>query len=138
MNSQLAEHLPLRKYLSETIACGTELHHFGKFDASKHQLDRPIWVSDTFECALAYKTFGVAAPRYTKFITKFSIDIINLNGVHLQKIAEKLEIYNHSDWNKCLAAHLVTNNILGIVYAGRELFLPQPNAVIKETCSQSC
>ncbi len=138
MNSHLAEHLPLGKFPRISIAEGAELHHFGTLDASNHQLDRPIWVSDVFEGAHDYKNFGVPAPRYTKLITSISFEILDLNGVRLQPIAMQLKIYDHSEWNRCLAKYLSSSGVLGIVYAGREIFLPEPGKVIKNMSSQPC
>jgi len=138
MNSHLAEHLPLGKFPRTSITKGTELHHFGTLDASKHQLDRPIWVSDVFEGAQDYKNFGVLAPRYTKLITSISFEILDLNGVGLQPIAAKLKLYDHCEWNKFLAKYLSSNGVLGIVYAGREIFLPEPAKVINTLSSQPC
>ena len=137
MINPLASSLPLHQFPRETISASAELHHFGIFDGEKHVLDRPIWVSDDYASALEYKNFGVAAPRYTKLVTAVAFEIVNLNGASLQPIAMKLNIPSHFEWNKLLAAYLIENGLLGLVYAGREILLAKPSRVIKtaEVCS---
>lgn len=137
MTDTLASALPLHQFPRETIFASVELHHFGIFDGAKHGLDRPLWVSDDYACALEYKNFGVAAPRYTKLVTAIAFEVVNLNGIRLQPIAMRLNVSSHSDWNKRLAAYLAENGLLGLVYSGREILLAEPSTVIKttEVCS---
>lgn len=134
----LAHRLPLHQFPRELISKGVDLHHFGMFDASSDALDRPLWVSDDYACAHEYKNFGIRAPRYTKLVTSEVFEIINLNGMRLQPIAMDMKIYDHKEWNKCLAAYLCTAGVLGIVYAGREIFLPEPGTVIGACSSIKC
>ena len=130
MKSHLASALPLRQFARETISAGVDLHHFGTFDASNDKLDRPLWVSDNYAWALKYKKFG-GAPRYTKLVTAHPFQIIDLNGVRLQPIAMQLQIFDHFEWNKRLAGYLTENGVVGLVYGGREIFLPEPSKVVK-------
>ncbi|GHT86832.1 hypothetical protein AGMMS49960_16570 [Betaproteobacteria bacterium] len=90
MNNHLASALPLHQFPRETISTSAELHHFGISDGAKHKLNRPLWVSDDYACALEYKNFGVATPRYTKLVTAIAFEIVNLNSVRLPPIAMQL------------------------------------------------
>ena len=131
MTDDLASLLPLQKFPLQKIEASEILHHFGTFDGAKHGLDRPLWVSEDYDCAYQYKNFGVAAPRYTKLVTAIAFEIVDLNGVSLQSIAEKLGYQDHSEWNNRLAAHLSDNGFLGLVYVGREILLADPSKLIK-------
>lgn len=131
MTDHLASALPLHEFPRETISAGSELHHYGILDASKDSLHKPLWVSDRFEKALEYIGFGVRAPRYTKLVTYKPFEIVDLTGVSLMEVAEEGFI-DHPDWYRRLAAYLVKNRVLGIVYAEREIFLPEPNQVIRQ------
>jgi hypothetical protein len=139
MIDQLTTLLPLHQFPGETISTGTEFHHFGTLDASAGKLDRPLWVSDRYDCALPYKNFGLLpAPRYTKLVTADAFKIVDLNGIGLQQISAQLNIYDHCEWNKHLAAYLAKCSVCGIVYAGREIFLPDPSQVIRSMESFPC
>lgn len=138
MNNILANELPLREFPRAEILAGTTLHHFGILDALSHDLDRPLWVSDNYECAVGYKNFGVPAPRYTTLTASKDFEIIDLNGIRLQPIAMQLKIYDHSNWNKCLATYLSQHGVAAIVYAGREIFLPEPSRVAQLKRSVPC
>lgn len=122
----LAQILPLTSYNSVNIAQGTALHHFGAFDARRHRLDRPIWVSDDYESARAYKAFGVEAPYYTCLTTRHDFEILDLNGISLFEVWRKLGGGTHAEWNLLLGEYLTRANVCGIMYAGREIFLPNP------------
>ena len=138
MFRELGKLLPLGKFRCESVLEGTKLHHFGELDAAKHSLDRPIWVSDQYSCAYQYKNFTLPAPRYTSLIVGSEFRIVNLNGVGLQPIAKKLKVFNHGDWNKHLSEHLLGCGLSGLVYAGREILIAAPEALIKDMESIPC
>lgn len=131
----LARKLPLEKYPRVKISKDVTLHHFGNFDSKLDVLDRPIWVSDSYEEASYYRQFGIQAPRYTKLVTKEPFEIVDLNGVRLQPIAQEMKCFEHSEWNKLLGEYITEMGEVGIVYAGREIFLAQPNIVISNMLS---
>lgn len=133
----LARLLPLTAYNNVNIAQGTVLHHFGTFDARQHRLDRPIWVSDEYEAALEYKGFGVEAPFYTSFTTRRDFEILDLNGISLFEIWQKLGGGSHAEWNRILGEYLNRANVCGIMYAGREIFLSNPSSEIDSPVSRS-
>lgn len=139
MTDYLASALPLHQLPRETILASVELHHFGILDVAEHKLDRPLWVSDDYACASQYKNL-YGAIHHTKFVTSIAFEIVNLNGVSLLSIYGQLNVPNHSEWNKRLAAYLVENGLHGLVYAGREILLAVPSEVIKTTgmISQVC
>lgn len=138
MNSIPATALPLKNFPRSKILAQTELHHFGSLDASLHHLDRPLWVSDNYSCAEGYKNFGVLAARYTTLTTFKDFEIVDLNGILFQPIAMQLKIYDHSEWNECLATYLLLHGVDAIVYAGREIFLPEPSRVVQLKISLPC
>ncbi len=129
MPDSLAEDLPLHTFPRETSAESAVLHHFGLINAAADSLDRPIWVSDVYDDALPYKTFGTPT-HYTQLVTGTQFAIVDLNDVSLQQIAAKHGVSSHSDWNRRLGHYLDENNVTGIVYCGREIFLSQPQLVI--------
>lgn len=131
----LAKELPLKKYPRLEIPKGAILHHFGTLDSKIHILDRPIWVSDSFNEASEYKSFGKKAPLYTRLTTTDSFEIVDINGVRLQPLAQKLKCINHAEWNKLLGDYILKMDEIGIVYAGREIFLAKPNLVVSSMAS---
>ncbi|MEB3047678.1 hypothetical protein VCM43_29685 [Rhizobium sp. MJ21] len=133
----LSQLLPLTGHEAVNIAQGKVLHHFGTFDARQHRLDRPIWVSDEYEAALGYRGFGVEAPYYTRLTTRRDFEILDLNGISLFEIWKKLGGGSHAEWNRLLGEYLSRQNVCGIVYAGREIFLPSPLREIDSAISRS-
>lgn len=127
---KLANELHLGKYPREEINSGAILHHFGTLDSKLHVLDRPIWVSDSFEEASHYKNFGIPAPRYTTLVTKVPFEIVDINGVRLQPLAQKFGCFSHAEWNRLLGDFILAMGEIGIVYAGREIFLANPDLVV--------
>lgn len=133
MNNNVSRVVDVLKPLlssKSTLGKGAKLHHFGEFNKADHALNLPIWVSDCYEEAKEYESFGVRAPYYSVFATTKAIALFDLNGVRLSETAISIGENSHKEWNRILSGALDILSIEAFVYMGREIFVGSPKDIL--------
>lgn len=115
------------------------LHHFGLYSKDRHVLDRPLWVSDLYECAKKYERHATSSGKpiyYSRFRVYESLKIADLEGVSLQKACERIGISSHTEWNHVLSGALTEMGYSGLVYCGREIHIARPISALTPVSSE--
>ncbi|WGS60200.1 hypothetical protein [Vibrio lentus] len=111
------------------------LHHYGLFDASQNELDRPIWVSPLHETSVDYKSFSHPATHYTTAICSKALKLADLKYVSLFSLYKEVKAKGHNEWNLLLAAALQELGYDGITYQKQEVMLCDPANALASVAS---